>query len=134
MRDTLRMLRTNVAIENPLRPGGRAELPDTLVDTDALLSWAPRQVLEDLGVVARKQARFTKPDGTEFARDIGFVILWVGGRETADEVVFGEPGDLTLLGAHSLHGLNLKVDLVGKRLVPGGPMLAAPADSELIAA
>jgi len=37
------------------------------------------------------------------------------------------PGDLVLLGARSLDGLNLKVDLIGKRLVSAGPMLAADA-------
>ena len=51
--------------------------------------------------------------------------LRAGGTFTTDEVVFGEPGDLVLLGARSLEGLNLKVDLVGKRLVSAGPMLAA---------
>jgi hypothetical protein len=53
------------------------------------------------------------------------VIVHAEGRETNDEIVFGEPGDLVLLGARSLEGLNLKVDLVEKRLVAGGPMLAA---------
>src|SRR5207237_1851985 len=41
------------------------------------------------------------------------------------QIVFGEPDDLVLLGARSLQGLNLKVDLAGKRLAAGGPMLAA---------
>ena len=44
----------------------------------------------------------------------------------------GEPGELTLLGARSLEGLNLKVDLVGKRLVSAGPMPAAEAIGALI--
>jgi hypothetical protein len=39
--------------------------------------------------------------------------------------VFGEPGDLVSSAQRSLEGLNLKVDLVGKRLVSAGPMLAA---------
>jgi hypothetical protein len=56
---------------------------------------------------------------------VGFAIVHAGGTFTNDEVVFGEPDDLILLGARSLEGLNLKVDLVGKRLVSAGPMLAA---------
>jgi hypothetical protein len=32
--------------------------------------------------------------------------------------VFGEPGDMVLLGAHSLEGLNLRVDPAARRLVP----------------
>lgn len=131
MRDTMGMLRTTVVIENPLRPGIRHELLDTLVDTGAELSWAPRTVLDQLGIKPRKQVRFAMANGMEIVRDIGFVITHAGGAVTNDEIVFGEPDDLVLLGARSLQGLNLKVDLVGKRLVAGGPMLAA---CELVAA
>ena len=131
MRDTMGLLRTTIAIENGFRPGIKHELPETLVDTGAELTWVPRTVLEELGIKPRKQVRFEMANGMEIARDIGFAIVHAGGTETIDEVVFGEPGDLVLLGARSLQGLNLKVDLVGKRLVAGGPMLAA---SELIAA
>src|SRR5947207_15789096 len=41
--------------------------------------------------------------------------------------VFAEPGDITLLGAHSLEGLNLKIDPVRKELVPAGPVITAAA-------
>ena len=119
------LLRTTMAIENPLRPGERVEYPDALVDTGAELSWAPRSDLVRIGVMPRKQVRFEMANGDVIVRDIGYVITYAGGTETSDEIVFGEPGDLTLLGARSLQGLNLKVDLVGKRLVAGGPMLAA---------
>ena len=81
-----------------------------------------------------KQVRFGMANGMEVVRDIGYVITHAGGAETIDEIVFGEPGDLVLLGARSLQGLNLKVDLVGKRLVAGGPMLAAMSRRERAAA
>jgi hypothetical protein len=58
-------------------------------------------------------------------RWVGFAIVHAEGKLTIDEIVFGEPDDLVLLGARSLEGMNLKVDLTGKRLVSGGPMLAA---------
>ncbi len=54
-------------------------------------------------------------------------MLHAADELTSDEVVFGEPGDLVLLGARTLEGMNLKVDLVGKRLVSAGPMTAAVA-------
>src|SRR6266550_2695471 len=47
--------------------------------------------------------------------------------EAPDLVVFAEPGDMTLLGAHSLEGLNLKIDPVRKELVPAGPVITAAA-------
>ena len=49
------------------------------------------------------------------------------GTMTTDEVVFGEPNDLVLLGARTLEGMNVKLDIIGKRLVPAGPVLAAVA-------
>jgi predicted aspartyl protease len=125
LRDTMGMLRTTIAVENPLRPGIRRELPETLVDTGAELSWVPRPVLEELGITPRKRVQFEMANGDVIERDIGYGVLHAGGTDTNDEIVFGDPGDLVLLGARSLQGLNLKVDLVGKRLVAGGPMLAA---------
>ena len=100
-------------------------LTDVLVDTGAELSWAPAPVLESLGITRRKVFRFQQADGTVLERWIGFAIIHAGGTFTNDEIVFGEPDDLILLGARSLEGLNLKVDLVGKRLVSAGPILAA---------
>jgi hypothetical protein len=42
-----------------------------------------------------------------------------------DEVVFGAPRDLVLLGSRTLQGLNFRVELVTKRLVDAGPAPAA---------
>jgi hypothetical protein len=44
---------------------------------------------------------------------------------TIDDVVFAQVGDLELLGARSLQGLNLRVDSRAKKLVAGGPIPAA---------
>lgn len=63
--------------------------------------------------------------GQEITRPIGFAILHVGEAVTIDEVVFGEPGDLDILGARTLEGMNLRVDPREKKLVAGGPILAA---------
>jgi hypothetical protein len=49
----------------------------------------------------------------------------VGDRFTIDEVVFARPGDLRILGARTLEGLNLAVDPARKRLIAAGPMPAA---------
>ena len=125
MSDDMGLLRTDVEIESPLREGDRRLLRNVLVDTGAELSWAPTDVLESLGIRRRKPIRFQRADGSILERWVGFAIIHAEGTFTNDEIVFGEPGDLVLLGARSLDGLNLKVDLVGKRLVSAGPMLAA---------
>ena len=128
MADDMGILRTDVELESPLREGDRRLLREVLDDTGAELSWAPAAVLESLGITRRKTIRFQQADGTILERWVGFAIVHAGGTFTTDEVVFGEPGDLVLLGARSLEGLNLKVDLVGKRLVSAGPMLAAAGE------
>ena len=137
MSDDMGLLRTDVEIESPLREGDRRLLRDVLVDTGAELSWAPAAVLESLGIPRRKTIRFQQADGSILERWVGFAIVHAGGTFTTDEIVFGEPRDLVLLGARSLEGLNLKVDVVAKRLVSAGPMLAAaistvPEDAERV--
>jgi predicted aspartyl protease len=119
--------RTDVEIENPARPGERRALYGVLVDTGAELSWFPGDVMASLGVERRKIWDFRQADGTQLSRWTGGVSVYVDGRWTIDEVVFGEPGDLVLLGARSLEGLNVRVDPVRKVLVDAGPAPAAAA-------
>lgn len=127
MSDEMGLLRTDVEIESHTRPGDRRLLRQVLVDTGAELSWAPAVVLESLGITRVKQVRFNQADGSILVRWVGFAILHAAGTLTSDEVVFGEPKDLVLLGARTIEGMNLKVDLVQKRLVSAGPMSAAIA-------
>lgn len=119
--------RTDVELENAARPGVRLRLGDVLVDTGAELSWFPSATLESLGIKRWKQARFRQASGTVLTRWTGAATLYVGEWWTADEVVFGEPGDLVILGARSLEGLNVRVDPVLKMLVDSGPAPAAAA-------
>ena len=58
---------------------------------------------------------------------VGAAFVHVGDKRAADEVVFAEPGDLVLLGARSLEGLNLRIEPAHKRLVDAGPAPAAGA-------
>jgi predicted aspartyl protease len=117
--------RIEIEIENPARPGKRRALPSVLVDTGAELSWIPADVLESLGIERRSQWRFRQADGTVLERWTGPAFVYAEGKTAMDDVVFGEPGDLVLLGARSLEGLNLRIDPVSKRLVDAGPAPAA---------
>lgn len=117
--------RIAVEIENPARPGPREVVPGVLVDTGAELSWIPAAILESLGVERRKHWRFRQADGAIVERWAGWVGIYVAGTSTVDEIVFGEPGDLLLLGARSLEGMNLRVDPFNKALVDAGPAPAA---------
>jgi hypothetical protein len=65
--------------------------------------------------------------GRIFERDIGFALVFTAGRATPTVVVFGEEGDMTLLGAMTLEGLNMRVDLVRRELVRAGPVIVVVA-------
>ncbi|HEV8381649.1 MAG TPA: retroviral-like aspartic protease family protein [Gemmatimonadales bacterium] len=125
--DDVGVFRTTIEIQNWELRGPRRALPETLVDTGSEYTWIPRRVLEELGIRAQRQQAFEVADGRRIERDIGYALVRAGGTEAPDLVVFAEPGDMTLLGAHSLEGLNLKIDPVRKELVPAGPVITAAA-------
>jgi predicted aspartyl protease len=127
MLDDMGTFRVDIEIENPARPGARRTLASVLVDTGAELSWVPAEVLESLGVERNNQWRFRQANGTILERWTGTVLLHFAGKRVGDEMVFGMPGDLVLLGSRSIEGLNLRVEPVTKRLVDAGPAPAAAA-------
>ena len=50
-------------------------------------------------------------------RQVGYAILRSEGFETIDEVVFAEPGDMTLLGVRTIEGFGVMVDNIAHRFV-----------------
>lgn len=127
MSDEMGTFRTTVEIEDPAHPGSRRAFGSVLVDTGAELSIFPATALEELGITRFKRLRFRQADGSAFERWVGGAIIHAAGTKTFDEVVFGEPGDMTLLGARTLEGLNVRVDPKAKLLVDIGPMPLCPA-------
>ena len=127
MSDEMGTFRVDVEIENPARPGERRTLRSVLVDTGAELSWIPAELLESLGIEPYTTWRFRQADGTILERRTGAAFIHVAGKRTSDDVVFGEPGDLVLLGSRTLEGLNFRIEPVTKRLVDAGPAPAAVA-------
>jgi predicted aspartyl protease len=128
MLDEMGILRTAIAIEHPARRGTRIELSDVIIDTGSEYTWVPRPVLESLGLVPERLVEFVTTDGRQIERGVGFANIYAAGTSTPDIVVFAERGDLILLGARTLEGLNLRIDLGTRRLVHGGPVPAAVAD------
>ena len=126
--DDMGFFRTTVEVRKWEQPGSPWHaLPDMLVDTGSEYTWIPRSVLEALGIIAQRKQGFIVADGRRIDRDIGYALIRAGGSEAPELVVFGETGDMSMLGAHSLEGLNLKIDPVRKELVPAGPVLAVRA-------
>ncbi|HEU4417510.1 MAG TPA: hypothetical protein VFT55_01150 [Planctomycetota bacterium] len=99
-----------------------------LVDSGSEFTWVQESVLKQARIrIVKKDLQFVMANGQTIPRSAGYAILRVGAFETVDEVVFGQPGDLALLGARTLEGFGATVDARRKRLVAAGPHLAAPS-------
>ena len=121
------IFRTLVGISALDRPDHKAVLNNVMVDTGSEYSWAPEALLAELGVVPVRVDRFETASGEIIERPVGFALFHVAGRVAPAIVAFARQTDMILLGAHSLEGLNLRVDLTRRELVPGGPLPAAAA-------
>ncbi len=113
-------------IENIADREHGATIPKLLVDTGSEYTWVAAATLEKLGIKReKKDLAFTMANGQVITRSVGFAIVRVEKAFTVDEVVFAEKGDMLLLGARSLEGLNLAVDARKKKLVAAGPLPVA---------
>jgi predicted aspartyl protease len=113
-------------IENVSERDKGANIPRLLVDTGSEYTWVAGSTLEKLGIKReKKDLAFVMANGQQITRSVGFAIVRIDKSFTVDEVVFAEKGDLLLLGARSLEGLNLAVDSRKKKLVAAGPLPVA---------
>lgn len=117
---------TGAKIENVSSREQSAKIPRLLVDTGSEYTWVSGTTLEKIGIPReKKDLSFVMANGQQITRSVGFAIVRVNQSFTVDEVVFAEKGDLLLLGARSLAGLNLTVDSRKKKLVASGPLPVA---------
>lgn len=113
-------------VENHTHRERSTLVPKLLVDTGSEYTWVSEKILKKIGVTPeKKDVSFVMANGQMVTRNIGFAIIKVDKYFTIDEVVFAEEGDLQLLGARTLEGVNLTVDPHRKRLVAAGPAPAA---------
>jgi predicted aspartyl protease len=119
---------TRCKIENIVDRKKSVVVPKLLVDRGSEYTWIPATTLDKLGIDReKKDVLFVMANGQQVTRSVGFAIIRLDKFFTVDEVVFAEKGDLALLGARTLEGLNLTVDPRHKRLVAAGPLPAAIA-------
>ena len=113
-------------VQNPVDRKRSVAISKMLVDTGSEYTWVPARTLERIGIEReKKDVAFVMANGQQVTRSVGFAIIRVGKAFTVDEVVFAERGDLLLLGARTLEGMNLTVDAGRKKLVAAGPVPAA---------
>ena len=117
---------TACTVENHVERSKSVRIARLLVDTGSEHTWVPAAKLNSIGVKREKEdVPFVMANGQVVTRSVGFAVLRIGKHFTIDEVVFAEAGDLALLGARTLEGLNLTVDAAGRKLVAAGPLPAA---------
>ena len=113
-------------IENQQDRTRSVRVSRVMVDTGSELTWINHKHLEKIGLEPEKKDKhFVMANGQHMTRSIGFAIIRIGKELTTDEVVFAQKGDLQLLGARTLEGLNLRVDARNKKLGATGAFIAA---------
>jgi predicted aspartyl protease len=106
-----------VIARNPQHEERATPPVEALVDTGSELTWLPADLLESAGIAPRRKRIFSTATQQKVERDVGYAILSAEGFDTVDEVVFAQPGDMTLLGVRTLEGFGVMVDNVGHRFV-----------------
>jgi len=123
------LFRVAVVARNPKDETRETPPVEALVDTGSELTWLPAALLQAAGIIPRRKRTFITATRETVTRDVGYAILAAEGFETTDEVVFGEPRDLTLLGVRTVEGFGVLVDNVGHRFVAQSSIVASGPSS-----
>ena len=115
----------SVPMEVGTLDGQSYETIEALVDTGASYTVAPASILNRLGITPREHIEFELADGRIIELGIGEARVRIDGRDAVTLVVFGEEGVSPLLGvgAYTLEGVRLAVDLLRQLLVPTRALL-----------
>ncbi len=119
------LFRVHVVARNPRQEEISTEPIEALVDTGSELTWLPREALLAAGISPRRKRTFATATREIVSRDVGYAILGAEGYETADEVVFAEPGDATLLGVRTIEGFGVTVDAIAHRFIAQTTIVAS---------
>jgi clan AA aspartic protease len=103
-------------VSHPLEPERRLEL-EGLVDTAALFTQIPAEILTRIGIAASGSRAVHYADGTRDVVPVAKADITIDGVETATMILCGRPQSLVLLGATTLETLGLGVDPVHKKLI-----------------
>lgn len=116
---------TNVVLKlaHPAKPGKKKSIT-FLVDSGAIYSVVPEQILKSLGIVPTSEEIFFLANGEEIRRKRGNALYFWNGKEGAAPVIFGQRGDANLLGVVTLESLGLALDPIHRQLLPLKMMLA----------
>ena len=119
------LFKVNVIARNPRDEDAATPPIEAIVDTGSELTWLPGEALRSVGITPRRRRLFATATQQKVERDVGFAIVAAEGYETIDDVVFGEPSDMILLGVRTLEGFGVAVDNVARRFVSTTTIVAA---------
>ena len=106
-----------VRIANPTDPKRYQEL-EFLVDSGAVYTVVPKKILKEIGISPHSKRSFLLANGEKFVRQMGNAGVVYKKRRGAATVIFGEKGDLPLLGVTALEALGLIFDPMHRKLKP----------------
>jgi predicted aspartyl protease len=115
----------DLEVGNPAAPKKTVRV-GFLIDSGAVYSVVPAAILTRLGIKPLAKEEFRLANGEKIVRKKGGALFKFGDRIGVADVVFGEKGDSTLLGALTLEALGLALDPLRRELKPL-PMLLANA-------
>lgn len=106
-----------ILLTSPRRPDTPQPLK-LLVDTGSTYTWVAGTTLRELGIERAERRRVLTIEGRATERPAAEVLVTLEGRTLHTVCLFGESGDLEVLGAYTLEGFGLAVDPVQRRLIP----------------
>ena len=118
-----------IEVGNPANPE-QTEPIEFLIDSGAIYSVVPSEVLDRLGIRPLVEQEFRLANGTKITRKKGGAFFKYGDRVGVADVIFGEEGDSVLLGAFTLEALGLVLDPLRRELRPLPMILALGRTAE----
>lgn len=106
-----------VRVGNPAN-GHRAEEVTCLVDSGAIYSLIPGQILRKLHIKPHSTREFVLANGEVIRRRLATATFEYEGRRGDSMVIVGQTGDDPLLGATTLEGFGLVLDPFRRELRP----------------
>ena len=89
-----------------------------LVDSGALFSVIPRDVVLKLGIKPHGKESFILANGDEITRQIGSATFYYRDKWGPSKIIIGESGDSALMGVLTLESLGYALDPIRRELRP----------------
>ena len=96
-------------VANPAKPNRWVEL-EFLIDSGAMYSCVSRKILKQLGIKPHSQREFILANGEVIRRQMGTAAFEYKGLRGDSQVMFGEEGDLNLLGVTTIETFGFVID------------------------